>query len=102
MRKFVIAALVALHCSPAWSEQIQVHFVCDTKEAAKQMVKNVFAGHRMRAVGCRDIEDLQYSIVELVGELEPVQCQNRVAYVGYVRNEFIRGYSAGQLEYLVN
>ena len=102
MSILICAALVALLCSPAMGEQIQVHFVCDTKEAARQMVKNIFVGHRMLAVGCRDIEDLQYSVVEQVGKLEPVQWRNRVAYVGYVRNDFIRGYSAGQLEYLVN
>ena len=83
-------------------EVIQVHFVCDTKDAAKQMVKHIFIGHRILVPGCRDIEDLQYSVVEQVGDLEPVQWQNRVAYVGYVQNDFIRGYSAGQLEYLVN
>ncbi|MDE0346248.1 MAG: hypothetical protein OXI66_10795 [Boseongicola sp.] len=105
MRKLMGAALVVLLCSQAWSEEnkiLQVHFVCDTKDAAKQMVKNIFIGHRMRAVGCQDIEDLQHSIVELVGDLEPVQWQNKVAYIGYVQNDFIRGYSAGQLEYLVN
>lgn len=102
MLKVLVTALVVCLCSPAWSEQIQVHFVCATKDAAKQMVESIFVGHRMLAVGCRDIEDLQYSIVEQIGDLEPVQWQNRIAYVGYVRNDFISGYSAGQLEYLLN
>jgi len=70
-------------------DRIQIHFVCDTNEGAKKMVKSIFIGHRMLAVGCRNVEVLQYSIVELIGPLEPVHWQNRVAHVGYVKNEFL-------------
>ena len=98
------AALVACFSVPVWSEEdvIQVHFVCDTREGARQMALNVFAGHGMRAVGCQDIEDLQKSIVKLSGPLEPVHWNTQTVYVGRVENEFVRGYSAGYVEMLTN
>lgn len=109
MKKLICAALVAC-CgalvSPAMSQEvlgvIQVHFVCDTREGAKQMAINVFAGHGMRAVGCQDIEDLQWSVVKLIGPLEPVHWNTQVVYVGRVENSFVRGYSAGHVDMLTN
>ena len=53
------------------------------------MVRNLFIGLRLFAAGCRNVEDFEYFIVELVDDVEPVQWWNRAAYVGYVHNGFI-------------
>ena len=106
MKKLICAALAACFAMPALSQEvlgvIQVHFVCDSREGAKQMAINVFAGHGMRAVGCQDIEDLPRSVVKLIGPLTPVHWNTQVVYVGRVENEFVCGYSAGHVDMLTN
>ena len=110
MKKTVLVALLGGCFSlPAWSDEvldtIQVHFVCDTREGAREMALNVFKGNEMLPVGCRLVEDLQFSVVHLMGplsSLEPVFWQNKVVYIGRVRSEFTSGYSAGKMEMLIN
>ncbi|MDE0521940.1 MAG: hypothetical protein OXH79_08295 [Boseongicola sp.] len=102
MKVLILSVLLSFCCSSAHAKVIQIYFLCDTKEGAMQMVKNIFIGHRMLAPGCKNIEDLQYSVVELMGDLEAVMWQNKVAYVGYVQNDFLRGWSAGPMDLVVN
>ena len=73
--------------------------------AARKTALNVFAGHGTRVVGCRNVEGMQHSVVNLMGPASsfmPVHLQNQTVYVGRVESEFIKGYSAGHFEMLMN